>query len=165
MGEMESCDAKIPPSFSKFICNKKFSRRTNVKRHIATVHASKEVFNCDECDFMAQSERTLTLHIKSIHFERKVNCHICDKTVLIRYLNTHIKLTHETFSHTCPECKKEFNSDIYLKKHFSRMHEGRVSFNCDICDFQSNSEENLNDHRMRIHDVLDKKEKGKTRKY
>ena len=147
------------------LCGKQFLKRSNMERHINTVHASKQVFNCDDCDFKTNHERKLKSHVVSIHLERKAKCHICDKIVSVEYLNKHIQLIHKTSSHVCPKCKKEFENEIYLKNHIRRIHEQRQILHCDICNFQSKGEESLISHKIRRHNDFEERKMIYKRKY
>jgi len=143
------------------VCSKQLSNKSNLERHVKTVHAFKKTVDCDLCDFQANEERILKSHVVSIHNENKTKCHICEKVVGHNYLNKHIKFIHKTFKQSCPECQKEFENEFYLKDHFKRIHKERKSFCCDICNFQTKSEESLNSHKIIKHDVFDVKDLNK----
>ena len=87
------------------------------------VSTGKKKFHCNDCDFKSDQKSSFTYHLLSTHPEKKVKCHICDKTVSRNYLERHIKFTHEISSQvSCFECRKEFKSEAYLKEHLIRIH-------------------------------------------
>ena len=79
------------------ICDKIFSRKSDLKRHTDSVHAKKKPNKCSLCKFRCSEKSTLKRHIESVHEKKKPHkCSICDYSVYEKYkLNSHIQAVHE----------------------------------------------------------------------
>lgn len=92
-------------------CFRSFSYKSNLVNHRNEVHLQLKPFQC-------------TKKYCNIAFTRKSS--------LKRHLNT----VHSTGSHLCPylDCRKKFNSKIYLKTHIDAVHRHLKPYKCDFCD-------------------------------
>ena len=64
------------------ICDKKFSRKAELKRHTDAVHEGKKPHKCSICDKSCSLKAELKAHIESIHEKKKpYKCLICTKKV------------------------------------------------------------------------------------
>ena len=86
------------------LCNKKFTLKGNLKKHVEAVH-EKVTFACEFCNETLSTRATLKRHVNSIHKkENKIN-------------------------HVCETCKKAFSSNAYLKNHVKSIHENNLITN------------------------------------
>jgi uncharacterized Zn-finger protein len=89
-------------------CDYKSSRKTDMNRHIASVHEGKKPFKCGACDYMSVRKVDLKKHISSVHENTRTEpyvCTICDaifsrKTNMAIFmdkksLSIHIAAVHE----------------------------------------------------------------------
>ena len=66
----------IKMAFTCNYCNKNFSEKSNLKRHIKSKH---EVTNlrCEKCEFKTDRIDFLKRHIESKHYQNKIKCPEC----------------------------------------------------------------------------------------
>ena len=63
------------------ICDKKFLRRAELKRHTDSVHEGKKPNNCSDCDYSCYEKNKLKRHIDYVHEKNKPHkCSICDNS-------------------------------------------------------------------------------------
>ncbi|XP_066922786.1 zinc finger protein 493-like [Clytia hemisphaerica] len=90
-------------------------------------------FQCQECGKFYSTEKTLKIHINTIHEENgHFNCEECGKTfATLIYLKRHEKI-HGVKLHICEECGKSFTQRCILLKH-QKTHTGVKPFECKEC--------------------------------
>ncbi|XP_063435954.1 zinc finger protein 62-like [Mytilus trossulus] len=113
------------------VCNKTFSTKANLKRHIRRHNGS--MLECSECSKQFDTKYHLENHRKLSHTAFNYKCSKCPKTFkskvgLKNHENQHIK----RFKYLCPQCGKGFNYTADIKGHKS-MHEGTKPHSCDKC--------------------------------
>ena len=81
-------------------CGELFSKRTNLKRHIQTIHEGLK-YNCKQCDYQNQERALLINHIKSEHAG-------------VRYV--------------CKQCFKQFKKKMSLKLHIQKKHDSILDY-------------------------------------
>lgn len=60
------------------ICGTKFARRSNLYKHLRSVHEDERKFSCDLCSFKFKRQDHLIKHKRSVHDKvRKYTCEIC----------------------------------------------------------------------------------------
>ena len=64
-----------------------------------------------------------------------------------------------TMSNTCPECGKEFSSDLSMKIHYKTQHSG-VTYPCNKCDYVSKLKANVDKHVKNVHEMYQCKDCG-----
>ena len=57
-----------------------------------------------------------------------------------------------TMSNTCPECGKEFSSDLSMKIHYKTQHSG-VTYPCNKCEYVSKVKAQLDKHLKNVHEL------------
>ncbi len=104
--EDEKDDARMtPPSasveeLSCTTCNKKFSRKFTLQRHVQTVHQNLKLFYCKLCNRYFSQKNNLEKHLISHAQDNPFNCSLCSQT---------------------------FASKEKLKRHFASVHLKRKS--------------------------------------
>lgn len=81
------------------ICKKKFRGCTELKKHLSTIHTSKNDFNCKKCPSKLKTKRILKSHSS----ERSHKCEICDYAAKRAY---DLK-RHNIRMHLKPKAKKK----------------------------------------------------------
>jgi len=81
-------------------CDKKFSQKSSLKKHIQTVHEKLKPYACDQCDLKFGEKCSLNRHIKGVHEKLKpFSCNQCDyKCGQKADLKKHIKICTGEFS-------------------------------------------------------------------
>ena len=103
-------------------CTKKFSNKSSLNKHIATVHEKSETFVCDSCTKTFTRKADMKKHISAVHLKIKdLKCPTCDrKFALKHHLKEHIEIVHEEKKpYKCTTCEKSFGIKKNLKRHES----------------------------------------------
>ena len=112
----------------------------------------KNMYVCDQCDYMTMNSGHLRTHIKSKHEGVKYYCDQCDKKFTLQTsLTAHIKSKHEGIKYPCEQCGKKFTSQSSLTHHIRSKHDG-VKYACDQCDYQATQKGDLNIHIRNKHE-------------
>ena len=145
-------------------CNKMFTKRGGLFRHMNTVHSEERNFACSQCDYKAKTSGLLRRHIKCIHDkELKFVCDICGKKFFENYfLQQHRKVHRaeaalpgmteaDLKSYTCDKCGKAFTTQFNLSYHYSQEHPkpevlAAIEANCHNCDKVFGDAYSLNNH-------------------
>ena len=114
------------------LCGAKGIFLYNLKAHRKDVHQIEETFTCHECDSTFSSKSNLLKHIGSVHSTVEIKCGTCDK-VFSRsdMLKRHEKQFHsETIPiFSCDHCSYQSPKMSNLDRHSK----GRVKNFCDVC--------------------------------
>ena len=129
------------------ICNQIFPKKIDLKRHLEEVHEGK----CPECNTKFSHVYELINHVQLGHEGKKPhNCSLCKKSFAKKsYLKNHTKFVHEGRKpHKCSHCGTSFSKRGKLKRHFDSMH-GKLK--CSKCNFGSPSIMKLTRHITVVH--------------
>ena len=100
---MEKCD----------ICNKLFSNKSNLRKHIKSVH-EKIKFKCEICDKEFSQEDNLQRHKKAVHSKNiEFNCIVCER----KFSRKDNLLAHKIVCCKCEHCHEQFSSPSELLNH------------------------------------------------
>ena len=133
---------------SKEMCDICSEEYTNLKQHVESVHQMIKKYACEVkgCTTKFNSSYALIKHQLHVHEGLRYKCELCNKEVAS--LKSHIKLVHEKVrAHTCPECKKGFQTTAHLKNHISRVHL-KVRDKCPDCGKEV---QDLRNHQYYVH--------------
>ena len=114
-------DTNHPCGYCEFSSKKK----SNVNRHIKTVHEKRRDYKCSMCDYAAGARKDLSKHTKLVHEKIKdIKCEECDyKCSLVQHLTIHVKLVHKRIrEYECTICGKQLSTNNKLKKHIKAIH-------------------------------------------
>ena len=75
-------------------CDKTFSSKEHIKRHIKRIHDKILDIHCSQCDYKTYSNFNMRIHVTRVHEGKqlKQNCPYCQQTVIS--LDWHIKMYH-----------------------------------------------------------------------
>jgi hypothetical protein len=147
----------IPGSGNCHICGKFY--KTDLKRHVASVHKKKKPFKCliKSCKFAFADKSALRKHTSTVHEGKKplkpFLCTICGvRCVAKATLKFHIENVHEGKKlHMCPKCGKSFSALASLNIHISTVHERKKPYQCSSCDKRFGLKNVLKKHMKKIH--------------
>ncbi len=106
-----------------------------------------------ECGAVYSNSSKRGLHEKN-HNKESVKCHYCDKELSDKScLNRHILAKHksENKKFKCEECDKTFTTYQQFKIHQTTHIKKESKYVCDLCQYVSSSDENLQTHKEYIH--------------
>lgn len=95
------------------ICEKVYSNRRNVKKHIETIHYQATEIFCDLCPKIYFSKKDISNHMRTVHSEKRFICDFCDYQSSLKCHFERHKLQH-TAKVKCKICKKLVTS---MQKH------------------------------------------------
>ena len=112
-------------------CNKSFSLKSSLKKHMRSVHLRERSHVCDYdgCGKAFSQQGHLTTHVKGVHLRERN--HVCDYDGCGKafscnsHLTTHVKGVHlRERSHVCDYdgCGKAFSVKSHLTKHVATVH-------------------------------------------
>ena len=100
---MEKCD----------ICNKLFSNKSNLRKHIKSVH-EKMKFKCEICTTNFTRKDNLLSHKRNIHSKSiEFECTACEK----KFNRKGNLQAHKTVCCKCKYCHEQFSSPLELLNH------------------------------------------------
>lgn len=88
------------------LCNRSFTRKYDMYRHVRGIHESLRPFVCELC---------------TRKFKQR------------SHLNAHVRVVHDKVSFKCDYCDKRFGSKSNLKKHARVVHFRERPFQCSLC--------------------------------
>ena len=143
------CIPSMKKSFMKaFECNKCLkilSSKTNLLRHIRSVHDGVKPFQCDQCSKSFTQKSNLRRHL---NLHTKLSSKI-DKTAHVVNTSTH---PHEDKKMlTCVYCPEKFRIITDLKDHLW-LHNQEKPFACDMCPQRFTHKEHMVKHK-KLHQV------------
>ena len=120
---------KEKPSFQCSDCGSTFTKQSNLKLHIETIHEKKKPWLCSECGTSFGKQDGLKRHISIVHKgERPFSCSLCDRSFTEKgHLKKHIQAVHEHIRpYQCPYCEKKCNRKPQVVNHAKAKHKTKV---------------------------------------
>nr|XP_057938329.1 oocyte zinc finger protein XlCOF8.4-like [Doryrhamphus excisus] len=128
----ESSKKKTAKHFNCSLCQKGFSRRSNLTRHMTT-HTGEKPFGCSDCGKRFTLKANMQSHMRTHTGEKPFSCSDCgkgftQKTTMQRHMRTHTG--KKPFR--CSDCGKRFAMKTNMKSHMKK-HTGEKPFGCSYC--------------------------------
>ncbi len=140
-------------SFECNQCEKKFTRKSNLKRHQDSVHSTVKPFECPHCSFSTKRKDILDRHIKEKHLGIKYSCEICNESFTqLASLRRHVNSVHnqeKTFK--CSLCDDKFLRKDNLERHIKSVHQNLRPHICKECGDAFKLPQHLKEHITAIH--------------
>ena len=154
--------------FTCHVCDQIFHMEDLYGLHLKKAHGDTSrllYFNCDKCDYRAQSRGNLVNHKRLVHENyRPKKCSQCERRFGTKAaLEDHIQSAHGTEGHLCNDCGKLFSSKKLLDRHHVWYHNPEKAggpATCHICGKVSAHKYALTKHIYRVHKKFDKKIHG-----
>ena len=132
-------------SFPCPLCRNEFTSEKSLREHTNTTHDNNEL-DCNDCDFNTDNENILQTHIEEVH---TFQCNMCNYSAKTKgWLTRHINTSHQTISRI----------DSYDEPHQPELTDNsridatnNIPFSCDICDWESDNEEEIRTHKQTVH--------------
>ncbi|GBO09773.1 Zinc finger protein 197 [Araneus ventricosus] len=114
------------------VCNKIFTRRSNLRSHVL-IHSDQKDYACDVCGKTFLLKRSLTRHNFVHSGLSSYVCEICKKSFRDQHnLMLHCVIHSDERHYKCELCDKQFRHKHSLDQHFSN-HAGERPHECDVC--------------------------------
>jgi len=150
--ERAKLDPTKPKLFKCTTCDKAFSLKGHLTRHVEQVHKKIHKHTCQQCDKVFTGH--LDRHFKEVHQQLKPHkCNECGKEFgRAEVLKRHINQVHRGMKpFECNECGKEFGQATNLKGHINQVHRGMKPFECGICGKKFGLKANMKTHVKKVH--------------
>ena len=137
-----------------FDCNKTFSNKEQLKRHMKYHKQSDRQFSCSECDKTFTMKHELLGHISSNHAGIPlVKCPICNKRfTTVQSMKAHVRIVHEGIkAHKCPKCDFICGARPNLMKHIQVRHT-KIRVPCELCHQTFTDKSYLKTHYTLVHE-------------
>ena len=143
--------------FACKLCQKTFSGKDKVKKHLMRVHKMGAKFNCEVCGRAFVYERDMEKHVKLHGDDKPFVCDLCGADFKTKvYLYKHTIYAHGTKEeneklkkYICSICSKKWRSAGELKEH-EKAHSNKRDILCTQCHKGFNFKSVLRNH-MKIH--------------
>ena len=132
------------------ICEKMFTMRGNLDKHIKTVHNKVARHSCPYCKYRTDYKRDLTAHIATHTGEKKYKCTQCDYTAIEKQkLTSHIYSRHTNKTYRCryKQCDVKKPSQEELFEHVRTEHPMQ-KYVCETCPMSFSRSGELTSHKL-----------------
>jgi len=163
-----------------YVCGKELASQEHLDDHVL-LH-SEASFTCDVCGLKFSTVKSLNLHRKNKHLEKKIICEYCSKKFAIKSqhdkhviaihtkvrkfscdqcevkctskvnLRRHVVIHSDEKRFACPECGMKFKQKNALDRH-KLVHTGVKPYGCRQCDFRCQQSYDLTKHYRKVHET------------
>jgi len=106
-------------------CERRFSSRYNLIRHVQSIHQNARAFECELCGQRFKLKNHLQVHVRLVHMrEQPYTCEQCARRfATASNLRRHVLEAHlKTRDFTCELCPRRFTNKFNLTRHIARLH-------------------------------------------
>ena len=136
-------------SFVCYHCNRQFSSKSNLSRHMQ-IHNGEKEHICGQCNKIFAHKSHLTGHMKIHNGEKQCLCVQCNKQFALKqHLTRHMKIHTDEKQYLCLQCNEQFALKQHLTRHM-KIHNGEKQYLCVQCNEQFALKQDLTRH-MKIH--------------
>ncbi|XP_064607164.1 uncharacterized protein LOC135471755 isoform X2 [Liolophura sinensis] len=146
--------------FACDICGKIYKDKYILKMHTKMVHMPADVlFECNTCDKKFTRKAHLKRHLRIHEADKPHKCSMCDykgceKSDLLKH-----EIIHRDPEYLCDICGKQFrhvkNKELHVKRH-----RGQKDYKCGICDFYGYTFTDIRKHIERKHSEVNRLMEG-----
>ena len=152
---------KSQKSWKCEFCNKSFSKKHHLKRHVEQVHSDSRPYTCQYCNISFKDKYNLKVHERIHTGEKPFQCHICNRSFNQKSaLNAHVKIHEKTQqqlnrqnSATNQEILKLQAAQNQINQNNQLLTNVLKFYACDYahCDIDFTSKNDLINHRLQSH--------------
>ena len=136
---------KITTTLSQYHCNRcdfnakhksVMDTHINSDHHVETIHAQEQSQTCNLCHYSPSrsDKKTLEIHKEIVHLGIRYQCHTCGRLCTFKSKRT----KHEKLWHQGVKCEYTITNPSHVKEDIKMDIQGEL-FQCDICPFQTKS--------------------------
>ncbi len=154
-GDLYACHKR--KLFTCTLCDKSFSCKAYLTRHVKFVHEKLKPFPCTLCNKSFAYDSDLSRHVKRIHEKLKpFSCTLCNKSFGYKnILSKHVKQVHQKQTlFSCTFCERSFSQKVSLTGHINAVHKKLKPFSCTLCDKSFGYSSVLSKHIKEFHEKL-----------
>lgn len=155
-GERRQTDRSVSGSGSGVRCEQcdlVFAKRSNMLRHVQTVHKRVKEFECNICGAKFGLKADLRRHRYRLHESRAFSCDKCGRSFAEQdQLQLHIRKVHEEDSRPweCKQCGLRFGRKSSMTRHEQTVHQ-QTRFPCRFCKKSYSQKFDATRHERKVH--------------
>ena len=137
-------------------CNKGFTCKSSLNKHIRLKHDIDKVYRCVNCSKTFQMECDIQRHMFTHTTVRPFKCTLCPKSYTCKSsLKQHINMIHGKKKQKlpCVFCPRTFGTQQDLDRH-TATHTGSKRWRCSICRKSYACKSSLSVHKRNAHEIL-----------
>ena len=141
-------------------CNKSFSQKDSLEKHIEVKHDGK-TYRCKHCAKKFSSYTGFRKHLRKFHDPIVV---AADKTFKCKHCKTEFESKKSRAKHLtscekynklgfkCDLCYQRFSIEKNLTLHVMAIHQNLKAYKCELCDYASKFKGSVKEHVRKVHD-------------
>lgn len=142
------------------VCNRVFTKLSNLKRHKSGVHENRRDYQCDypKCGKLFNDVGNMRKHKRNVHMKvGKVECHLCWKKFPFKStLDAHVK-QHEGYGKkpSCDLCGVAFDSKSKLTAHMRYQHLRKADWEKNYLNYSQDASDSNGEEFIKEENVSD----------